>query len=140
MSEHIPLLRQHLKQHGYSSTTARELVFRALDTDTPQSISELIARLTPAIDRASVYRTVGLFESIGIIHRIQLGWKYKLELSDEFQAHHHHISCVRCEQVVALGEDEVLEQFIARQAGQQGFQLISHQFELQGICKQCQKT
>jgi Fur family ferric uptake transcriptional regulator len=73
------------------------------------------------------------------VQRLQIGWKYKLELSDEFHAHHHHISCITCGATIALHEEAEVESTIAKIADKQGFRLVNHQLELQGICESCQK-
>ena len=82
------------------------------------------------IDRASVYRTVALFEQLGIVQRLQMGWKYRLELSDDFHEHHHHLHCVSCGQTTALPEDNELEKSLHAMAQAHNFQLQSHQLEL----------
>ncbi len=139
MSENVQLLKQALKTRGYSVTKVREVVFSALDQEDPQTMSQLIGRVTPTIDRASAYRTISLFEELGIVQRLQIGWKYKLELSDEFHAHHHHISCITCGAIVAFHEEDKVETVITAISHQQGFRLVNHQLELQGICETCQK-
>lgn len=139
MSERLPLLRQVLRARGHSVTKSRELIFITLDTSGPLTLADLTKRVTPHTDRASVYRTISLFEQLGIVHRVQIGWKYKLELSDEFQAHHHHISCLRCGQMVSIKEHTEIEAVISHQSKELGFELVSHQLELQGICQNCQK-
>lgn len=137
MSDNSELFRQSLRRHGYSNTKVRSIVFAALEHQEPQTMADIIKRVTPLIDRASAYRTMSLFEELGIVHRIQIGWKYKLELSDEFHAHHHHISCVKCGQIEVIHEDAVIEQTIDTIAQRSGYQLISHQLELQGLCQNC---
>jgi Fur family ferric uptake transcriptional regulator len=91
------------------------------------------------VDRASVYRTIALFERIGIVQRLQTGWKYRLELSDSFHEHHHHATCIECGCTISLHEDAKLEQFLAELAQKYHFKLSAHQLELQGLCQNCQK-
>ena len=129
------LLAQLLKAQGLSITKPRRSVFEALLSQEPLTMHELVDR-TPQIDRASVYRTVELFERLGIIQRLTVGWKYKLELSDKFAAHHHHITCTQCGRTVALSEHE-LEQVIDQLATQHGFVATGHQIEIQGTCETC---
>ena len=90
------------------------------------------------VDRASVYRAVDLFERLGIVQRLNTGWKYKLELSDKFAEHHHHLTCLRCGRTIAMNEGE-LEQLIGRLAEKHGFLPTAHQIEIQGLCAECQK-
>lgn len=127
-----------LKDAGYSLTKARLSVFEVLlDNHEPMSMGQLVAA-APAVDRASVYRAVELFERLGIIQRITTGWKYKLELSDRFTDHHHHLTCTNCDRVVKINEDE-LEQFIADVAQRAHFMPSAHQIEIQGLCEDCAK-
>ena len=96
---------------------------------------ELVER-TAAIDRASAYRTIELFEQLGIVQRLNTGWKYKIELSDKFTDHHHHVTCIQCGKTVAMNEQE-LEKFIEQIAHQHGFAPTAHQIEIQGLCQNC---
>lgn len=98
---------------------------------------DLGIQLNGTIDRASLYRTIGLFEKLGIVHRIYMGWKYKVELSDIFAHHHHHITCTQCGKIVALKEVEQLERMLAALAKRYNFEAQSHQLEIQGLCEQC---
>lgn len=93
-----------------------------------------------SVDRASVYRCVALFERLGIIQRLQTGWKYKLELSSDFHEHHHHATCLGCGASIVLPEDAALEQRFHDMAQAHGFSVQRHQLELQGYCRSCRAT
>lgn len=125
-----------LKNNGYSFTQPRKAVFNALYNAEALSIHEL-TKLLPTVDRASIYRTTELFEALGIIHRIQIGWKYKLELSDMFRAHHHHAVCTNCGSTIPVHEDPLLEQHIQALGTSQRFKVTSHTLELRGLCQPC---
>ena len=125
-----------LKSAGYSITAARTAVFEALLGHEPLSMHELVERVGK-VDRASVYRAVDLFERLGIVLRLSSGWKYKLELTDKFAEHHHHLTCIRCGRTVAMNEDE-LERLIAELAATHRSKPTAHQIELQGLCQDCQ--
>jgi Fe2+ or Zn2+ uptake regulation protein len=130
-------LNDALKAKGYSLTTPRKVVFDALQHQEPQSMREVVDACKH-IDRASVYRTVALFEQLGIVQRLQMGWKYRLELSDDFHEHHHHLHCTNCGKTTPLPEDDELEKSLHAMAKTHDFQLQSHQLELSGLCKKCQ--
>jgi Fur family transcriptional regulator, ferric uptake regulator len=132
----LPELQQHLKEHGYSLTKPRLRVFQALQGSEPQTMHELVVACDGA-DRASVYRTVTLFEQIGVIQRLQIGWKYKLELSDAFSHHHHHVTCLKCGRIVSFDESAELQRELAQIAANAGFAIKSHQIEIQGLCPAC---
>lgn len=139
MSDSFEQLQTTLKVQGYSLTNARRMVFNALRGQEPQTMGELGASLNGKADRASLYRTIALFEKLGIVQRLHIGWKYKLELSDTFSHHHHHLSCLKCGRVIAIKEHTELEERINRLATSHNFQPIDHQLEIRGTCSSCQK-
>lgn len=129
-----------LRKNKYSLTQVRLLVFEALQDEEPLSMAELLAKLESMIDRASLYRTITLFEKLGIVQRLQIGWKYKVELADDFNFHHHHITCKECGLTLPVREDLTLEASIKTLAMEYGFAEVTHQLEIFGRCPQCQKT
>lgn len=138
MSRDQEQLTTILRANGQSITKARLAVFAALQGQEPLSMHALVARV-PAVDRASVYRTVDLFERLGVVQRLNTGWKYKLELSDAFVAHHHHLTCTRCGRTIPMNET-ALEAVIERLARAHNFKPVSHQIEIQGLCNTCQAS
>jgi len=132
-------LQQILKVSGQSLTTPRRAVFMALQNQVSMSMRELVACCS-AVDRASVYRTVSLFESLGIVQRLQAGWKYTLELTGSFHDHHHHATCLGCSASLVVPEDTVIEKRLQELAQEVGFQMQRHQLEISGLCRQCQNN
>lgn len=137
MPNDITLFKILLKDRGYSVTEPRLIVFEHLQNQEPMEMSELYKKVAGIVDRASLYRIIKLFEELGIAQRLQMGWKYKIELSDRFSDHHHHLSCTNCKRVIAINT-EALEAFIQQAATQQNFMPSSHQVEIQGLCQVCQ--
>lgn len=137
MKDALAKLETILKQNTCHVTYARKQVFLALYDKKPQSIHDLSTRLNGKINRTSIYRVVELFEKLGITHRIQIGWKYKIELSDIFVEHHHHISCVSCGHIFAVAAEEKLEKLINELCKKNDIIHTKHQLEIQGYCKKC---
>lgn len=130
---------QLLKKHGVSATTARKSIFQTLhDADTPLKNGE-IAKRTPSVDRASVYRTLELFSTLGITETIIRGWTPLTELAEPFKAHHHHITCNKCGKVVEI-ENETLEDVLNLVASRYNFLLSGHVVELSGVCDNCRSA
>lgn len=130
-------LRTTLKLDGASLTRPRQLVFEALRIDNPLTMSELLKSLSNKIDRASIYRTIQLFEKLGVVQRLQIGWKYKLELSDNYSPHHHHLTCLNCNKVLTINEEKQLERQILSISRKHNFTATDHQIEIRGICAEC---
>ncbi|HSX52757.1 MAG TPA: transcriptional repressor [Patescibacteria group bacterium] len=139
MPNDLTLFKILLKERGYSVTEPRLLVFEQLQGQEPIDMAELHQNLTGLVDRASLYRIIKLFEQLGIAQRLQIGWKYKIELSDRFSDHHHHLTCTNCKRVIPINT-EALEAFIQQAATQQSFAPSSHQVEIQGLCQICQSN
>jgi len=131
-------LRALLKSNGASLTKPRKMVFDLLLNQDPQTIQQLLKRADGQVDRATVYRTVELFESVGVVNRLNIGWKYKLELSDIFSGHHHHFHCTSCNKTYELAGNSMLETMIDSIAAREGYAPRGHQLEISGLCSNCQ--
>lgn len=130
-------LKQALASDGYRLTDARKATFKLLVNSEPQSMSEVLAKANGKVDRVSIYRNVEVFEKLGIVHRIYVGWKYKIELSDEFMTHHHHLSCLECGKIIDIEDEEHIDKFIHDITTKFGFKPRRHQFEVDGYCAGC---
>lgn len=136
MTSHAQQFRQALKSHGYSLTRPRLELFAALQRDESHTIHDLVDHC-PDIDRVTIYRNIELFETLGIVQRLQLGWKYRLELTDNYVHHHHHLSCTNCGVVIAIAENMQLEKQLEALAALAGFKATDHQVEIRGLCDKC---
>jgi len=137
---HYENLRAILKKNGASLTKPRKIVFDLLLDQDPQSMQVLIKRSEGRLDRATIYRTIELFEELGIVRRLNIGWKYKVELSDLFVTHHHHFYCTNCGTTFNLSPGAMLEKMIDSTAAKEGFSARSHQLEIYGLCQNCSKN
>ncbi len=133
-------LVETLKKQGQSLTKTRRLVFEALGAQESQTMRELISRMVDKANRASVYRTIELFEKLGIVEKIQIGFKYKLELSSTFSYHHHHLTCTNCGRDVPINEKSALEHAVQTFLMAHGFERANHQVEIRGLCQACQNN
>ncbi len=129
-------LKQILRSNNVSITTARQTIFMTLlESDRPLKKGEVAAR-TKSVNRASVYRTLDLFEELGITTTMVRGWTPFVELANPFKPHHHHLQCTNCQQLIALDNPE-LERLVEKIAHEHGYELLVHHIELQGICLHC---
>lgn len=126
-----------LKEHRYSVTKVRMMIFETFLKNEPLSIMELYAVLSHLMNRTSIYRTLDVFEKIGIVKRIQIGWKHKFELSDIFLDHHHHATCMQCGDIYRFEENTTIEKQLLILAKKMRFKINEHSLELRGICSRC---
>jgi Fur family ferric uptake transcriptional regulator len=121
---------------GMTVTRGRQEIFNLLKVaDRPMTMNELLSQ-SPALDRATVYRTVRLFEKLGIVKNVYFGQINRFELSDNFVDHHHHIACKNCGRIEKL-HSQSLEKQLVKLATKVDFSHTSHQVEILGLCKNC---
>jgi Fur family ferric uptake transcriptional regulator len=137
MNSEVRSLIKLLKKNRHYVTQARLRLFKILQDRPALSIKELIG-LLPKHDQATVYRNITIFENLGVIARLRLGRQSKLELSDMFQHHHHHLTCLKCGRVIALAENTKLEREINQLSKSRNFKPTDHQLEIRGYCSNCQ--
>ena len=135
---HTETFKETLKKNGHKATNERLLLFSLLKSQKgPCSISELVELSRATVDRSTVYRTLDLFEKINVTVRVYSGWNYKVELSDKYSPHHHHMTCENCGAVVAFHESKALILELEKVSITHGFKADSHTLELSGRCKNC---
>lgn len=128
------------KENNLRLTEPRRNVFSVLESkEQPLTLQEII-RSSKFAERTSVYRTLRLFKKLGVVDIIQVGFKQRYELAEPFRAHHHHLVCVKCGELIDLERTPKLEKLIDKLASAHDYELTAHHVELQGVCKACLKT
>lgn len=127
-----------LHQHGLRHTHSRKAIFAALQAASQPLALKQIADNTKEVDRASVYRTLALFEQLHIVSVLSVGWKKRFELAAPYKSHHHHIHCEQCGKTISIASPS-LEKVIQSIGEQKGFHLHRHTLELSGCCSNCKR-
>ena len=127
---------ESLKKTGLKITTPRKQILQTLSSIpmSAQEIQVILKEKGLAIDLVTVYRTLELFENLGLIRKTEFEdhiARFEL-VSDE---HHHHLVCIKCgiTQDVVINENKFIE--IEKQSE---FKLERHALEFFGFCKLCQ--
>ncbi len=131
-----PKLTAILKANKLRLTPQRELIFTTLAHHSPLSNARLGDLLEDELDRATVYRTLELYEQLGITKRVWIGWKSQIELSETFVPHHHHAVCKKCGAHLPI-ESHELEDLVHRLAANIQFRMQEHTLDLVGYCRDC---
>ncbi len=123
---------------GFKLTPPRQAVLEALESGdghmTPAEVLERAQAIYPSLGRATVYRTLELLTSLGVVRPIFLGERgVCLTLAE---GGHHHLVCSDCGAVIEFDECTVseLEQELAQRLN---FQIRGHLLEFYGLCEQC---
>jgi len=88
---------------------------------------------------ATVYRTMELFEKIGIVSRLSMensSARYELVMYDELM--HHHLICLKCGQLEEL-DDRITEEFKKRILEDKGFEVADKSMKIFGYCSSCKR-
>ena len=135
------LLKHMFREKRVRLSVPRLLVYQTFSkTSTPLSPREVYQRLLRSGKRVgltSIYRSLELFESAGILFKIVRGSSTRYKLC-ELEDHHHHIICKTCGDVVEFGFCDIssLSQKVMRSTG---YKVTDHQLSLYGVCKTCRK-
>ncbi len=140
-SEYLVELKNLIKKRGLKHSAQRELIlkilFHAKEHLSPEDIYNQVKKINPAIGLATVYRTLSFLEKEGMVDSVSFGAegkRYELNRGE----HHDHIICLECGKIIEFYNEE-LERLQEKIATGCGFKLITHQLNLYGLCKECQK-
>jgi Fe2+ or Zn2+ uptake regulation protein len=126
-----------LRQQGKSITKTRNGLFRYLQKSGPVATTQFMRDNAGVADRASLYRTLIMFRQLGIIEERMIGGRHLLELTDEYDSHHHHMTCSLCGKSTAIVLEHV-EHDLMDICRQHGFAADTHTIEISGVCRECQ--
>ena len=101
----------------------------------PQELYQNLLKKKRRIGLTSTYRSLDLFESLGIVFRIINGSSVKYKLC-ELEDHHHHIICKACGHVVELNFCDV-SGWSQKVMESTGYEVTDHQLNFYGFCKKC---
>jgi Fur family ferric uptake transcriptional regulator len=87
------------------------------------------------IGLTSIYRSLELFESLGMVFKIINGSSVKYKLC-ELEDHHHHIVCKACRNVVELNFCDISD-WSKKVTESTGYQVTDYQLNFFGFCKEC---
>lgn len=120
---------------GLRMTGQRRVIAQVLDDarDHPD-VEDIYARasvIDAAISLATVYRTVKLFDEVGIVDRLEFG-DGRARYEDADRDHHDHLFDLRTGEVIEFVEPEIeaLQEKIAQKLG---YRLMGHKMELFGV-------
>jgi Fur family ferric uptake transcriptional regulator len=136
------LLKSIFKDRKLRRSHPRLLIYQELsETKTPLSLQELyqgLLKKEKKVGLTSIYRSLDLFESMGMVFKINNGSSVKYKLC-ELEDHHHHIICKACGNVVELNFCDISD-WSKKVSESTGYQVIDHQLNFYGLCKSCKPS
>lgn len=131
-------LRSRFSQAGIRMTPQRIEIYRLIrDSADHPSAEEVFIRIKekmPTVSLDTVYRTLSMFEQMGLVRRVHL-------LSDHARfdpdtSQHHHFVCVRCKRILDFKWPEMDQKRPPAEALGLGKTLFV-QAEVRGVCSRC---
>ena len=134
--------KEKLKKKGYKLTYQRKVILNTIMEHHSEHLScddifNIVIEEDREIGIATIYRTLQLFEELGIVHRVNFddGFsRYELIVGQE--DNHHHLVCLECGKVieVKLALLEALEKEIEKE---EKFNIMDHNVQFYGYCNDC---
>lgn len=126
-----------LKAKGLKHTKKREDLIRLFSEEDRYLSAKMVQSKMqveyPNLSFDTIYRNLSSFVDIGILEMTELNNERLFRISCSTHGHHHHFICQQC------GSTKQLEMcpldFFQQQLG--GCELLSHRFEIFGICEKC---
>jgi len=129
-------------EQGLRMTGQRRIIAQVLADAHDHPDVELVYRRASAHDKrislSTVYRTLKLFESKGILERHDFG-RGRGQYEDADRAHHDHLIDVSTGRVIEFKNEEI-ERLQEAIASELGFELVGHKLELYGLPRPRKKT
>ena len=137
----MPDIDDVLRKHGFRATPQRRTIYKALwdagvHHPTVAEVHQIAERMDPTISLATVYKALQLFSQIGLIS--EMGFRDESTRYDPSLEPHIHLICTRCGKVEDY--DGIDLGFIAPEIERmKDFEVLTHRFEVHGLCADCQK-
>lgn len=124
-----------LKENNKNITTERIDIFLFIKTMHIFSSKDILENFKN-LWRASVFRTIKLFQEIWIIRRVWIWDKIEMYEILEEKHHHEHMKCEKCWDIISF-ESKNLCNMIFKEAINIWFSIKEHSIQILWKCKKC---
>jgi len=135
----IGFLKTLFREKKLSLSHPRLLIYQELSNASsplsPLEIYQNLLKKKKRVGLTSIYRSLELFESLGMVFKIAYGSSVRYKLC-ELENHHHHIVCKACGNVVELNFCDISD-WSKKVTESTGYQVVDHQLNFYGFCKSC---
>ena len=135
----VGFFKNTFKEKKLRMSYPRLLIYQELSNAlrplSPQELYRGLMKKKRSIGLTSIYRSLDLFESLGIAFKIVKGSAVKYKLC-ELEDHHHHIICKACGRVVEFDFCDI-EGWSQKVLASTGYEVTDHQLSFYGFCRAC---
>ena len=130
-----------MHERGFRVTPQRQVILDAIceggGHTTPEEIYRRVRAKAPAINRATVYRTLDFLCELRLVVAMRVGDQTYYEIAGERP--HHHLVCRACGAMIAL-DNGLLEGFVASIDKKHRFYVDMDHVGLFGLCEDCRRA
>lgn len=138
IEQRIRRFEEKCKESGVRITIQRLEMFREIaqseDHPDAESLFQRVKKRIPTISLDTVYRTLWLFNDLGLI--TTLGLSRERTRFDANLSHHHHFVCTKCGLTRDFYSEKCDNPELPESITQIGIPLTTH-IEIRGICRKC---
>jgi len=132
--------QQTLKEKGYRMTPQRAMILDVLHRTekhiSAEDIYQQVSAQYPEVNKSTVYRTLDLLKSLGLVNETDLGGN-KLYYHHAEKGHHHHLICSKCGRTIEVDE-EILDPIRAVMVEKHNFVPDLRHLPISGHCLACE--
>lgn len=134
-----------LKEHNFRITPQRKAILQImndckghhLETENIYELLDAKGGQSVKAGLATVYRTMDLFERIGLVSRLSMeGSPARYELTVPQELNHHHLICLKCGRVQEF-DDRLTEDLKKQVLQDKDFQAHGKPMKIYGYCSKC---
>ncbi|EFI42439.1 Fur family transcriptional regulator [Peptoniphilus sp. oral taxon 386] len=145
MELNVEYVKNVLKNNGYKYTNQRAEVYNVFLNHRDEHLSTedvfaYVSKEDPEIGIATVYRTLMLFEELGVLYKISFDdgvARYEIKTVGEGHRH-HHLVCLDCGGITEVKLD-LLDSLEEEIENDEKFKIVDHNLKFYGYCKDCYK-
>jgi len=129
-----------LEDKGYRLTPQRKVILDILHGNdnhlTAEDVFSQVEAKIPGVNKSTVYRTLELLESLGLVVKNEIGGQHIFHHSEG--GHHHHLICRQCERIIDCDEN-LLSSLESTLLKEHDFQAELHHHVIYGVCHACRR-
>lgn len=133
------LLKSISAEKNLRISRPRLLIFEELSASkgplSPQELYRGLLKKKRKVGLTSIYRSLDLFESLGIVFRIVEGSIARYKFC-EMDKHHHHVICRGCGEVVEIDLCDI-SHWSKKVTESTGYEVTDHELNFYGFCQAC---
>ncbi|MHA1136910.1 MAG: Fur family transcriptional regulator [Candidatus Thorarchaeota archaeon] len=134
-------IAETIRKSGHRATSQRIVIYEALwkagSHPNVSDIHKYASKTDPTISLATVYKNLQLFSEIGLVR--EMGFRDGSTRYDPDVDFHINLVCNKCGSIEDF-DCVSFEEIVPNLRQRAGFEVLSHNFEVRGLCSECRTS